>query len=209
MESSAQSLGQLEAARNLALGDGRYYPTIIPGVLPIISVSAGAPLEVQRWGADFLAETFASPTWQSDAKEASSLTVLPTLKDYMDVEDTGVVKSAVQAAASIYPLAYRHMYVVPFPHIYIEYPCSHACEPLNVSDALTHVCIVLLNATIWYRVLLLNVQSVSPTQTTPTTGSSCSLSNQTYCDGWTRPCPACASAASSLCSRSFWSRHRA
>jgi symplekin len=112
MSASAQSLQQLEAARTLALGDGRYYPTIIPGVLPIIGVNGQPPLEVQRWGAEFLAETFASPTWPLDMKENSSLTVLSTLKEYMDADDAGVVKSAVQAAASIYPLVYRHMYVL-------------------------------------------------------------------------------------------------
>lgn len=110
MNPSSQSLGQLQSARALALGDGRYYPTIIPGVLPIIGASANADLEIQRWGADFLAETFASPTWASDAKETCSLLVLPTLKEYLHtVEDAWVVKSAVQAAASIYPLVYRHM----------------------------------------------------------------------------------------------------
>ncbi|KAF2187032.1 hypothetical protein K469DRAFT_705582 [Zopfia rhizophila CBS 207.26] len=110
MNASSQTLGQLESARSLALGDGRYYPTIIPGVLPIIGANANATLEIRRWGADFLAETFASPTWPSESKESLGLTVLPTLLEYLEqVEDTGVIKSAVQAAASIYPLIYRHI----------------------------------------------------------------------------------------------------
>jgi symplekin len=100
---------QLESARSLALGDGRYYPTIIPGILPIIGFSADQSLEVQRWGADFLAEAFASPAWPSDMKENSAPSVLPTLRDYLDnVEDKSVIKSSVQAAASVYPLVYRH-----------------------------------------------------------------------------------------------------
>ncbi|KAJ8107959.1 hypothetical protein OPT61_g8507 [Boeremia exigua] len=100
---------QLQSARALALGDGRYYPTIIPGVLPIISFSADQSLEVQRWGADFLAEAFASPAWPSDVKENSAPSVLVTLKDYLEnVHDTSVVKSSIQAAASVYPLVYRH-----------------------------------------------------------------------------------------------------
>ncbi|KAF2467504.1 uncharacterized protein BDR25DRAFT_234411 [Lindgomyces ingoldianus] len=115
MNSSTQALGQLESARSLALGDGRYYPTIIPGVLPIIGPNTNAALETRRWGADFLAETFASPTWPSDAKETCSLTVLPTLRAYLEGEnDAGVVKSAVQAAATIYPLVYRH--IISTPH---------------------------------------------------------------------------------------------
>jgi symplekin len=110
MNPSAQTLGQLESARSLALGDGRYYPTIIPGVLPIIGANANATLEVRRWGADFLAETFASPTWPPDAKASCALSVLATLKEYLEVvDDSSVIRSAVQAAASIYPLVYRHM----------------------------------------------------------------------------------------------------
>ncbi|KAF2799413.1 hypothetical protein K505DRAFT_294742 [Melanomma pulvis-pyrius CBS 109.77] len=110
MNPSAQTLGQLESARSLALGDGRYYPTIIPGVMPIIGANANASLEIRRWGADFLAETFASPTWPLDAKASCALTVLATLKEYLDVvADSGVIRSAVQAAASIYPLVYKHI----------------------------------------------------------------------------------------------------
>lgn len=106
---SAQTLQQLDSARSLALGDGRYYSTIIPGVLPIIGHGADQTVEIQRWGAEFLAEAFASPTWPSRVKENTATTVLATLKAYLEhVEDQSVVKSAVQAAASIYPLVYRH-----------------------------------------------------------------------------------------------------
>ncbi|KAF2035801.1 hypothetical protein EK21DRAFT_53105 [Setomelanomma holmii] len=113
---AAQTMQQLESARSLALGDGRYYPTIIPGVLPIIGYSADdQSLEIQRWGADFLAEAFASPAWPSDAKEVCATSVLPTLKDYLEhVDDKSVTKSVVQAAASVYPLVYRH--TVSHPH---------------------------------------------------------------------------------------------
>ncbi|KAH4162854.1 hypothetical protein HBH98_052280 [Parastagonospora nodorum] len=108
---SAQTIQQLESARSLALGDGRYYPTIIPGVLPIIGYSAdNQAVDIQRWGADFIAEAFASPTWPQDAKETSASSVLATLKDYLEhVDDKSVTKSVVQAAASIYPLVYRHV----------------------------------------------------------------------------------------------------
>lgn len=107
---SAQTIQQLASARSLALGDGRYYSSIIPGVLPIIGYSAAQSVEIQRWGADFLAEAFASPTWPAEVKESCASSVLATLKAYLDnVEDKSVIKSAVQAAASIYPLLYRHM----------------------------------------------------------------------------------------------------
>ncbi|KAG9188848.1 hypothetical protein G6011_07553 [Alternaria panax] len=107
---SSQTIQQMESARSLALGDGRYYPTIIPGVLPIIGYSEDQSLEIQRWGADFLAEAFASPTWPQEVKQQSAPSVLATLKAYLDnVEDKSVVKSAIQAAASVYPLVYKHI----------------------------------------------------------------------------------------------------
>lgn len=104
------TLQQLKDARTLALGDGRYYPTILPGVLPIIGPNSNATLEIQRFGADFLAETFASPIWAAEAKQPLALAVLETLHHYLDaVHDRGVIKSAVQAAASVYPLVFRHV----------------------------------------------------------------------------------------------------
>ncbi|KAF1832390.1 hypothetical protein BDW02DRAFT_530038 [Decorospora gaudefroyi] len=106
---TSQTIQQMESARSLALGDGRYYPTIIPGVLPIIGYSEDQSIEIQRWGADFLAEAFASPTWPSEVKQSSAPSVLATLKAYLEnVNDKSVIKSAVQAAASVYPLVYRH-----------------------------------------------------------------------------------------------------
>jgi hypothetical protein len=105
-----QTIQQLESARALTLGDGNYYPTIIPGVLPIIGYSADQSIEIQRWGADFLAEAFSSPAWSSEEKQKSASPLLPTLRDYLEhVADKAVVKSVVQAAASIYPLVYRHV----------------------------------------------------------------------------------------------------
>ncbi|KNG44124.1 mrna cleavage and polyadenylation specificity factor complex [Stemphylium lycopersici] len=106
---SSQTIQQMESARSLALGDGRYYPTIIPGVLPIIGYSEDQSIEIQRWGADFLAEAFASPTWPQEVKQSSAPSVLATLKAYLEnIEDKSVIKSAIQAAASVYPLVYKH-----------------------------------------------------------------------------------------------------
>lgn len=105
----SQTLQQLESARSLALGDGSYYPTIIPGVLPIIGYSAdNEDVDLQRWGAEFIAEAFASPTWPPEAKENAASSVLPTLKGFIEnVDDKAVTKSVVQAAASVYPLVYK------------------------------------------------------------------------------------------------------
>lgn len=106
-----EQLEQLEAARQIVLGDSALYPQIVQGILPI--VGATARLELQRWGAEFLAETFASPAFPAIAKENSAVGVLGTLKDLLEIpgEDAGVVKRVVQTAASIYALVFHYMYV--------------------------------------------------------------------------------------------------
>ncbi|KAK2758656.1 hypothetical protein FQN54_003346 [Arachnomyces sp. PD_36] len=105
----SEQMTQLDAARNLVLGDAAFYPQIVQGILPIIG--ANARLELRRWGADFLAETFASPALPAQQKGKLSLQVLQTLNDLLDIpnEDTAVVRSVVQAAASLYPLVFRHI----------------------------------------------------------------------------------------------------
>lgn len=106
-----KQIDQLNDARKLVLSDANYYTQIIQGILPIIGPSAR--VELRRWGADFLAETFSSPTIPSSQKETLSLVVLDTLKVMIENphEDSAVVKSIVQTAASIYPLVVRWMYV--------------------------------------------------------------------------------------------------
>ena len=105
----AAAVAQLDKARMFALKDAAFFPQIVPGILPLIG--ANAALEVRRWGADFIAETFASPAFPTDQKQQLSLVVLQTLKDWLDVpaEDAAVVKSVVQAATSVYPLVFKHM----------------------------------------------------------------------------------------------------
>ncbi|KAI9722592.1 MAG: hypothetical protein M1812_001523 [Candelaria pacifica] len=106
-------LVQLADARNLTLSDAAFYPQIVHGILPIIGPESR--LELRRWGADFLAETFASPSLEEQQKQQMSLGVLQTLKELLDIpaEDALVVKGVVQAAASIYPLVFRHIIVNP------------------------------------------------------------------------------------------------
>ena len=110
-----EHIKNLEDARKLVLGDANFYPQIIQGILPI--VGPNARVELRRWGADFLAETFASPMVSAQQKETLSLTVLEVLKVMIEnpQEDPAVAKSIVQTAASIYPLVFRWMYVVPYP----------------------------------------------------------------------------------------------
>ena len=108
-------LAQLEAARQIVLADAGLYPQIVQGILPI--VGANSRLELRRWGAEFLAETFASPTFASYQKENSAVGVLQILQDLLEKpeEDAAVVKSVVQTAASIYSLVFRYMYALPLP----------------------------------------------------------------------------------------------
>lgn len=105
-------VAQLNAARNLVLGDAALYPQIVNGILPI--VGANARLELRRWGADFLAETFASPMLAAPQKEQLAPMVLQSIQDILALPetDTAVLSSLVQASASLYPLIFRHMYVL-------------------------------------------------------------------------------------------------
>ncbi|KAM3419119.1 hypothetical protein BST61_g5067 [Cercospora zeina] len=114
MASQSHTLQQLNSAREISLRDHTLYPQVVPGIIPVIGVGAES-LELRRWGADFLAETFASQVVTADEKQQMSLVVLETLKGYLnrreivgEDEDNSVVKSAVQCAASIYPHVFRH-----------------------------------------------------------------------------------------------------
>lgn len=108
-------LSQLDAARQLVLKDSGLYPQIVQGILPI--VGANAHLDLRRWGADFLAETFASPQLALQEKERLSIGILQTIREWLEfpAEDHSVVKSAIQAAASVYGLVFRYMYVQIYP----------------------------------------------------------------------------------------------
>jgi symplekin len=109
--SAAQMVTQLEAARKLALADSQVYKQILPGIMPIIGPTA--PVEVRRWGAEFLAEGFASPALPNTQKEEIVAPILPTFRSMLEVpgEDAMVVKGMVQAATSLYPLVFRRVYV--------------------------------------------------------------------------------------------------
>ena len=110
---AADQIVKLEAARDLALRDATLYAPIVPGILPLIG--AQSHNEIQRWGAEFLAETFASPVLSVQAKEGLSVEVLQTLKELLESlgNDIGVLKGVIQTAASIYGLIFRYMYVEP------------------------------------------------------------------------------------------------
>ncbi|KAF2146618.1 uncharacterized protein K452DRAFT_262560 [Aplosporella prunicola CBS 121167] len=114
MDSPADLVSQLNQARQVVLDNAANYPAIVPSILPIIGEKAD--VELRRWGADFLAETFAAPMLPPEPKQQLSLLVLDKLREYLEIahEDVGVVKGVVQAAASIYPLVFR--YTINNPH---------------------------------------------------------------------------------------------
>ncbi|KAJ5875905.1 uncharacterized protein N7529_001489 [Penicillium soppii] len=102
-------VAQLNAARSLVLGDAAFYPQIVNGILPI--VGANTKLELRRWGANFLAETFASPVLAVEQKEQLAPNVLQTIREILELPETdiAVLQSLVQASASLYPLVFRHI----------------------------------------------------------------------------------------------------
>ena len=108
---ASEMIPQLEAARQLVLADAQIYTQIVPGILPIIGPTAA--LEIRRWGAEFLAESFASPALGKAQKEDLAVQVLPTLRGLLEIpgEDAAVVKSVVQTVASLYELVFKRMYV--------------------------------------------------------------------------------------------------
>jgi symplekin len=106
----AGQIAQLENARRIVLADPTHYTAVIPGILPIVGPQAH--LLIQRWGAEFLAEAFASPVVTMAAKEEMGVKALPTLRSIiLSQGDEAVTKSTIQAVTSIYPLIFRHTYV--------------------------------------------------------------------------------------------------
>jgi symplekin len=110
--SPSDILPQLDAARKLVLGDAHFYTQIVPGILPIVGPTAA--VEVRRWGAEFLAETFATPALGDMQKEEICLDVVAFIHGMLEspAEDVIVVKSAIQAVASFYTLLFRALYVL-------------------------------------------------------------------------------------------------
>jgi symplekin len=113
----ADQISQLNQARTLALEDPRMYSKVLPAVLPILNSRNNPSPELKSWGADFLAEIFSSPTLSADDKQSMVVQVLPVLREFLElpgglpttpVEQIGTVKSAIQAAASVYPLVFRY-----------------------------------------------------------------------------------------------------
>lgn len=119
-------LQQLGEARNLVLKDPAYWAQVLHGILPLIN---GPIKDVRRWGADFLAETFSTPVVDARAKQELALAALDTLLRLVNESDTGILKSVVQCSASVYPIIFRHMYVLPLPALpHHPLACPSSCS---------------------------------------------------------------------------------
>lgn len=105
--SVADQIKQLDGARKLVLENVSYYGDVVRGTLPLIGPNSA--VEIRRWGADFLAEAFATPAVPNADKETMQPYVLVTLEALLDDknQDPYVLRSVIQTAASIYPLALR------------------------------------------------------------------------------------------------------
>lgn len=106
-DSVPDQISQLNDARKLVLTDAKFYSGIVKGILPIIGPTAH--IELRRWGAEFLAEAFATPALPNGEKETMQPYVLATLESMLEneSEDPQVSRNLIQTAASIYPLAMR------------------------------------------------------------------------------------------------------
>ncbi|KAF8242187.1 hypothetical protein K440DRAFT_591226 [Wilcoxina mikolae CBS 423.85] len=97
---------QLGEARNLVLRDPGYWPQVLHGTLPII---AGPVLEVRRWGAEFMAETFSTPVVDARGKQELALPCLDTMLRLLSENETEILKGVLQCSASVYPIIFRHL----------------------------------------------------------------------------------------------------
>jgi len=104
-----EQIQQLNNARKMVLENPAYYDKIVKGILPIIGPSS--PIELRRWGAEFLAESLATPVLNSRDKENLTVAILDTLQLLVEgpSDDMLVLKASVMAAASAYPIALRWM----------------------------------------------------------------------------------------------------
>ncbi|KAJ5340915.1 Protein of unknown function DUF3453 [Penicillium brevicompactum] len=130
----SDQIAQLNAARSLVLGDSAFYPQIVNGILPI--VGANTRLELRRWGANFLAETFASPVLAVEQKEQLAPSVLQTIREILELPETdiAVLQSLVQTSASLYPLVFRHIVNHPQDSKSWENMCEIKQEILRKMD---------------------------------------------------------------------------
>lgn len=106
--STSGHIQQLNAVRLHALESPDTYDGLLRQIVPLLQTSA--PLDLRRWTADFISETFANQALHPDKKQPLAIAILPHLQQSLEAEaqDAAVIKSLVQAATCIYPLIFRH-----------------------------------------------------------------------------------------------------
>ncbi|ODQ52290.1 hypothetical protein SAICODRAFT_132914 [Saitoella complicata NRRL Y-17804] len=102
----ADQITQLNAAREISDRDPAFYPTIVEGILPI---AVKPEIELRRWIAEYLSNAFASPKLDDGAKLSLGLKCLKTLQAFVNEDDTVLLKSSIQACASIYHIVFGYI----------------------------------------------------------------------------------------------------
>ena len=211
------NLSRLVSLRSLVLQDPSHYKTVVPNILSFFA--PGNVLEQRRFGADFLAEVFASPQLPVDDKEKIALQAIQTLRQYLDDwrEDAAVIKSAVQASTSIYPLVFKHMCVTaPRPTILTVSQALQSHPRLKhvflyLSDIYTdmHLSLLYFGFPTTFHLRIPVLQYLQPyTYTfafvtvftilmTMRHGCTCALSSRVSCAEWTLHLAECKSVVSS------------
>jgi symplekin len=102
------TLKQFNHARVCGLRDASLLPHVMP---PIIGLATErADKELRRWAARFIAETVAAARLAPDDMACLDMTLLPAIRAFLEGPlDTIIWKASVQAAASLYPVIFRHM----------------------------------------------------------------------------------------------------
>lgn len=105
------AMQHLIQARAAALANPSLYQQVMPPILGLVSDSDNPSLALKRWVADFIAEALATPVLASEEKQTMALTVLTIIMSFLESQeqDAQLLKSAIQASASAYPLVFRHM----------------------------------------------------------------------------------------------------
>ena len=102
------ALQQFSHARACSLQDVSLLPKLMPPIIGLAMERGERPL--RRWAARFIAETAATARLAPDEMERLDLTLLPAIRYFLEgAHDTIIWKAAIQAAASLYPVIFRHM----------------------------------------------------------------------------------------------------
>jgi symplekin len=111
-KSATDHVKQLSDARKQVLANPKLYSSVVKGVVPLLAnTGASQHLSIRRWTAEFVAETFATPALPTREKDVLAPFVLDTIQTIVEnaAEDTQVLRSMMQTAASLYPIALRWM----------------------------------------------------------------------------------------------------